>query len=685
MANFLPKERIEVQSVGAFGADNLAKDISGLMTATQGLAKTINKSMVSESEDIGKALARDALIEWKRTETAFNEARNLMGQQFYESVDNQPSAYEQTSQDLKMFMPQKLADVKEKLGSDSVAYKAFEDHFLLQGTNLTENYKSELSKEHEHYAKIQLNQSAIKQIDELGNDIGDKNLIALRNSTKYSMTDEQFSKEVAIKLLGHMENSGFDAKQYNGGKPLTQEQKQKIWNRFADSVSVMDKNGSVKSKGILTSEDLSSMKNRFDVMVKVTEKTATYNPYYAQGMDALSTLISDVEQGRITLEQANTNGKNVKEIISKAYELGKTDPNIGEVTPSQDGAFAIKAQELSKQVTMLSFVEEDIKTQKEDDIRTYLDKGRDVKINGYDVLIPASRYQAVLDRNIQYHSNIIYKADVSSPEGLKEFNSSMFQIERIESINKGTKSAVTKDMEDKLDSKDTGAIRSVADARRLVAYGKYKQSRGNEYWDKSSKLLDRIEEQLMQDKDKPKEVQLSNINNLVTTAKTQDRIKTSSGEMTKAVNTFVSSIESGSFGWFDFKETTSAIGTTAVIKDMLNVAREQDIPYAIENLDGKISTMDYGGMNPFGRADRRVIFNSSFNRDAVSNAIDDLLSSYNKIHKSNLSRKNTEPSVSYNKSNGNIDISIYSGQEHIGTITKEAIERFNIMKELSSE
>lgn len=273
MANFLPKERIEVQSVGAFGADNLAKDISGLMTATQGLAKTINKSMVSESEDIGKALARDALIEWKRTETAFNEARNSMGQQFYESVDNKPSMYEQTSQDLSMFMPQKLANVKEKLGSDSVAYKAFEDHFLLQGTNLTENYKSELSKEHEFYAKQQLNQSAIKQANELGNDMGEKNVIALRNSTKYSMTDEQFSKMLTDRIYGKFAQSEMDARKLYDGAILNRDKEIAEFNKYYDSIATMNSDGSIQGKhGFIQQDDLARIKQSWDSRTRIVKE-----------------------------------------------------------------------------------------------------------------------------------------------------------------------------------------------------------------------------------------------------------------------------------------------------------------------------------------------------------------------------------------------------------------------------
>ena len=279
MANFLPKERIEVQSTGAFGVDNLAKDISGLMTATQGVAETINKSMVSESEDVGKALARDALIEWKRTETSYNEARNSMGQQFYESVDNQPSAYEQTSKDLKMFMPQKLADVKENLGSDSVAYKAFEDHFLLQGTNLTENYKSELSKEHEYYAKIQLNQSAIKQANELGNDMGTENANALRISTKYTMTDDQFSKMFIDKVNGEFINSNVDLRPFVVGKKQVDYKNAKNeFNKHFSSVAEMKDDGSIVPKvGWLQQEDLARIKHSWDSRISSIQQANEYN------------------------------------------------------------------------------------------------------------------------------------------------------------------------------------------------------------------------------------------------------------------------------------------------------------------------------------------------------------------------------------------------------------------------
>lgn len=310
MANFLPKERIEVQSVGAFGADNLAKDISGLMTATQGLAKTINKSMVSESEDIGKALARDALIEWKRTETSYNEARNSMGQQFYESVDNQPSAYEQTSQDLKMFMPQKLADVKEKLGSDSVAYKAFEDHFLLQGTNLTENYKSELSKEHEYYAKIQLNQSAIAQANTLGNDMGTENAIALRNSTKYSMTDDQFSKMFVDKINGEFINSNIDLRPYViGKKQVDYKNAKNEFNKHFNSVAEMNDDGSITSKvSWLQQEDIARIKNSWDNRISSIQQANERNDYFNLENIKVKQSIKDfIPSGDITNDLNNIN------------------------------------------------------------------------------------------------------------------------------------------------------------------------------------------------------------------------------------------------------------------------------------------------------------------------------------------------------------------------------------------
>lgn len=265
MANFLPKERIEVQSVGAFGADNLAKDISGLMTATQGLAKTINKSMVSESEDIGKALARDSILEMVRKKNAYDQ-----------SIAENPSGfdYQNAKNEMDFFVSQKMADVKAKLGSDSVAYKAFEDGFLLSGTKYTEEYKSTLMEKFYGVERVKGIESEKAIVNETTNALGSQGVASsYERFKKLNVTDEQSSKYFTDIFLGKYLQSEFDARKLYDGATINRDKEIAEFNKFYDSIATMNKDGSIQGKhGFLQQDDLARIKQSWESKTKIVKE-----------------------------------------------------------------------------------------------------------------------------------------------------------------------------------------------------------------------------------------------------------------------------------------------------------------------------------------------------------------------------------------------------------------------------
>lgn len=265
MANFLPKERIEVQSVGAFGADNLAKDISGLMTATQGLAKTVNKSMVSESEDIGKALARDSILEMVRKKNAYDQ-----------SIAENPSGfdYQDAKNEMDFFVSQKMADVKAKLGSDSVAYKAFEDGFLLSGTKYTEEYKSTLMEKFYGVERVKGIESEKAIVNETTNALGYQGVASsYERFKKLNVTDEQSSKYFTDVFLGKYLQSEFDARKLYDGATINRDKEIAEFNKFYDSIATMNKDGSIQGKhGFLQQDDLGKIKQSWESKTKITKE-----------------------------------------------------------------------------------------------------------------------------------------------------------------------------------------------------------------------------------------------------------------------------------------------------------------------------------------------------------------------------------------------------------------------------
>lgn len=265
MANFLPKERIEVQSTGAFGVDNLAKDISGLMTATQGVAKTINKSMVSESEDVGKALARDSILEMVRKKNSYDQ-----------QIAENPAdfSYQDAKNDMDIFVSQKLADVKERLGSDSVAYKSFEDGFLLSGTKYTEEYKSTLMEKFYTVERTKGIENEKALVNETTNALGDVGVSSSYSRfKKLNMTDEQSSKYFTDVFLGKFIQSEMDARKLYDGAILNRDKEIAEFNKYYDSIATMNSDGSIQGKhGFIQQDDLARIKQSWDSRTRIVKE-----------------------------------------------------------------------------------------------------------------------------------------------------------------------------------------------------------------------------------------------------------------------------------------------------------------------------------------------------------------------------------------------------------------------------
>lgn len=675
MAEFLNKEAVNVSAVPqsiasqANSGGNLAKDLGTLMQSFSGIAQDYHKSMITQSEQVGSALARDNLMSMIQNK-----------QQTVQAMIDDPRGfgYEDALRQADMDMANTLADVSTKLGNDSVAKKAYDNVFLMRATELNEGFKANIYKQHKQVANETVVETALNEIDTSGNALGAEGYKSIYQSLRTAGKDDEWtSKQISSKLIGDLINANIDVKKINGGSPLSNAQKQNLWKKFADSVSTMDNNGAVKSNGLITSEDLSSIKQHFDHVTKIVEKQATYNEYFAQAQHKLDMLNSDIKNGKITAEQASGNYQEINSLFNKAVYEGNNNNSVGKVSASEFGSHNIKVTDFNEQLDIQKSVENDILILKEEDIRPILDKGKEAIVNGRSVLIEADRYKDVIKRNIENSSKAIYSLDTTTPEGLSSFNKHMYTIERMESLG-GIKSSITKDMEDKLDDKSVNTIRSVGDARRLIDFAKYKQSRGNEYWNKSNGLIDRLNQQLASDElnKKDERAKITNINSIVTASKNSDFINKTRKEMDKEVKSIINDVEDGSFSVFDVMNTKTASGTEQALTDFLNTEmKDQDISLASEKLKKELVTFDYGGITPFSFDDRRVVLRTNVSARAVNSTIDTMLDEYNKKNKTRLNRSNTTPSVIYNRASHEIELSIFDGNNHVGTINKDIINK----------
>lgn len=265
MANFMQKERIEVQGSGAYGAENLSKDLFGLMSAVSGTVKAVDKSMVAESKDIGEALARDSILEMVRKKNAYD-------QQIAENPND--FGYQDAKNDMDIFVAQKMSDVKDRLGSDSVAYKAFEDGFLMNGTKYTEEYKTDLFQKYQAVERKKGIESEMQVVNETTNALGAEGVVSSHKRFKQlGLTDEQSSKYYTDTFLGKFQQAELDPKKLYDGATINRQREIAEFNKYYGSIATMNSDGSIQGKhGFLQQDDLGRIKSSWEAKTNIVKE-----------------------------------------------------------------------------------------------------------------------------------------------------------------------------------------------------------------------------------------------------------------------------------------------------------------------------------------------------------------------------------------------------------------------------
>lgn len=354
MANFMQKERVEVQGSGAYGAENLSKDLFGLMSAVSGTVKSVDKSMVSESKDIGEALARDSILEMVRKKNAYD-------QQIAENPND--FDYSSAKSDMDVFVAEKLSQVKDRVGSDSVAYKAFEDGFLMNGTKYTEEYKTDLFQKYQTVERKKGVESEMQVVNETVNALGSEGVASsYKRFKQLNMTDEQSSKYFTDTFYGKFQQAEFDPKKLYDGATINRQREIAEFNKYYGSIATMKSDGSIEGKhGFLQQDDVGRIKASWDAKTKIEKKSGEGNILLAvmsdraknelssmnpsgnpeddfKKMDSLNDYVKKtVDPTTITNEQAKTIAKfendiNEKKIeFSDVYNVVKDNALVSEV------------------------------------------------------------------------------------------------------------------------------------------------------------------------------------------------------------------------------------------------------------------------------------------------------------------------------------------------------------------
>lgn len=272
MAEFLNKEAVNVSAVPqsiasqANSGGNLAKDLGTLMQSFSGIAQDYHKSMITQSEQVGSALARDNLMSMIQNK-----------QQTVQQMIDDPRGFEYDNalRQADMDMANTLADVSTKLGNDSVAKKAYDNVFLMRATELNEGFKANIYKQHKQVANEIGIENNDKYLATTGNAMGTEALRTMYEQNKvFGLSDDKQSAMVTANMVGGFLNSGFDAKKVfvgNGTPDIGLQQKE--FKKHFDSIATMNNDGSITSKlDWVRAEDLAKIKQNWDSKITVIKE-----------------------------------------------------------------------------------------------------------------------------------------------------------------------------------------------------------------------------------------------------------------------------------------------------------------------------------------------------------------------------------------------------------------------------
>lgn len=325
MAEFLNKEAVNVSAVPqsiasqANSGGNLAKDLGTLMQSFSGIAQDYHKSMITQSEQVGSALARDNLMSMIQNKQ----------QTVQQMIDNpREFGYEDALRQADMDMANTLADVSTKLGTDSVAKKAYDNVFLMRATELNEGFKANIYKEHKKVANEIGIENNDKYLATTGNAMGTEALRTMYEQNKvFGLSDDKQSAMVTANMVGGFLNSGFDPRKVFGGNGTPDiGLQQKEFKKHFDSIATMNSDGSITSKfDWVRAEDLAKIKQNWDSKITVIKEKNESNIALYLEMDKQKENMDKLLP--MNLQEAEVLLKSVKDSVSNVFNQASSPSN----------------------------------------------------------------------------------------------------------------------------------------------------------------------------------------------------------------------------------------------------------------------------------------------------------------------------------------------------------------------
>lgn len=272
MAQFLPKEHFNVQApLANQGGSDLAGDLLKVLGSVGKMKQDSMALMAKESEEIGNRVAIDKLLQYNELIKEEEELKIKMRNKhdFNSSISR-----------IDEYVGLTIADVKDKFGEDSKAYKAFERDFVYRATKLQQEKNLSFFSESIKVANENERESVTNTINN-GFEAFDAELLDKEVQRFISADGDQMriSKYVVGTALAKAQNNNIDFRHaFDEKGNLNQDALARIVEQNFGSVVTLNKDGSIEKKHEwLEEDDVASIKRFIDTNVDALKSKSKFN------------------------------------------------------------------------------------------------------------------------------------------------------------------------------------------------------------------------------------------------------------------------------------------------------------------------------------------------------------------------------------------------------------------------
>lgn len=272
MAQFLPKEHFSVQApLANQGGSDLAGDLLKVLGSVGKMKQDSMALMTKESEEIGSRVAVDKLLQYNELikEEKVLRAEKGNAHDFNGSISR-----------IDEFVGLTIADVKDKFGEDSKAYKAFERDFVYRATTIQQQANLSFFEDSIKVANENERESVTSTINN-GFEALDEKLLddEVQRFISADGAPDKISKYVVSISLGKAQNNNIDfRKAFDEKGNLNQNALAQIVEQNFGSVVTFNKDGSIEKKHKwLEEDDVASIKRFIDTNVDALKSKSKFN------------------------------------------------------------------------------------------------------------------------------------------------------------------------------------------------------------------------------------------------------------------------------------------------------------------------------------------------------------------------------------------------------------------------